>query len=70
MDAITSPRYVQLDTVVLAAFLAGAYALGAVTTVYDGENAGVVIGTKSCSIGFEWRGAPGVFGNCYGHSRD
>ncbi|MEU1309183.1 hypothetical protein ABZ419_09840 [Streptomyces cinnamoneus] len=69
-DAVTAPRYVRLDVVVLAAFIVAAYVLGAATTVYDGENAGVVIGTESCSIGLEWRGDPGLFGNCFGHNRD
>ncbi|MEU2854160.1 hypothetical protein [Streptomyces syringium] len=70
MESATAPRYVRLDALLLAALIVGAYALGAATTVYDGENAGVVIGTKSCAIGLEWRGSPGVFGNCFGHSPD
>ncbi|MEU1355375.1 hypothetical protein ABZ410_15950 [Streptomyces cinnamoneus] len=59
-----------------AAFLAAgltAAAIGAVTAfanVYDGQNAGVTFGTPGCSVGFEWRGDPGVFGSCTGTDPD
>ncbi|WKU46763.1 hypothetical protein Q3V23_23360 [Streptomyces sp. VNUA116] len=70
MRAITSPRHVRVDIASLALLLVASYTLGLVTTVYDGENAGIVIGTKSCSLGVEWRGAPGIYGNCFGHNSD
>lgn len=56
----------------LAAGLATA-GLGVLATfgsVYDGQNAGVTFGTPGCSVGVEWRGAPGVFGSCVGTDPD
>ncbi|WP_435244299.1 hypothetical protein [Streptomyces sioyaensis] len=56
----------------LAAGLATA-ALGTLATLgsfYDGQNAGVTFGTPRCSVGVEWRGAPGVFGSCTGTDPD
>ncbi|MFI1201688.1 hypothetical protein ACH4VR_19915 [Streptomyces sp. NPDC020883] len=58
--------------VLLAAGLATAAVCTVVAfgTVYDGQNAGVTIGTPGCSVSIEWRGNPGIFGSCTGTDPD
>ncbi|MEU6959610.1 hypothetical protein [Streptomyces chrestomyceticus] len=59
------PRSIRIS----GAGLLGLLLLAPFTYLYEGKNAGVVIGPDSCSVGFEWSGDPGLFANC-GHSRN
>ncbi|MEU0857468.1 hypothetical protein ABZ352_18795 [Streptomyces griseofuscus] len=56
---------------VAVAVAAGLFALAAsITTTYNGQNAGLVIGPPGCFLGIEWRGDPGPFASCTGSDPD
>ncbi|WP_167162946.1 hypothetical protein [Streptomyces sp. MBT27] len=44
--------------------VAALVALMTFTRFYNGANAGVSVGTGSCSVGIEWKGDPGLFTDC------
>lgn len=55
------PRVLLIIALVFAALIGAGFATGLIT-VYDGpRNAGIVIGWECRNIGYEWRGATGLF---------
>lgn len=67
--ATTAPRHSRkrrpILYVALACLTLAVIGLASVTHVYDAPmNAGIITGTDTCHIGFEWRGVPGPFVDC------
>ncbi|MEU5429780.1 hypothetical protein ACH4UT_23685 [Streptomyces sp. NPDC020799] len=67
MHTTSLPRRPLALTALAVALLA---ALAPLTHTYRGENAGVVVGTAGYSLGFEWRGSPGLFAHLDGTDPD
>uniref|UniRef100_UPI003F491029 hypothetical protein n=1 Tax=Streptomyces sp. CA-136453 TaxID=3240050 RepID=UPI003F491029 len=60
-------RRIGIDVVAIALFTLAAFlVLATYTDFYDGQNAGVSIGTDACSVGAEWEGDPGLSAACNG----